>query len=243
MYSVKVRKARRATEQDQREPNTGETASCGCHPSSGSREKKSYKACLVHDIRDPDETKGVANAAHDGALAGEQRGTENRSATRVEGAMAVENFSVVNERPNSFEVEQLCFSAGNPRVEHITGVVHLYRHVQGDDGNQGEISEQPNVWGTQTTPLLPMERGKSLCVLSLPPDCGFAEFCTFLGPYFELVKEIRLVRRHGQSSASCLVLLEFARQDSADDFYLTMNGKEVRSLCFVLSLEHLMSAK
>lgn len=129
------------------------------------------------------------------------------------------------------EVEQLCFSAGNPRVEHITGVVHLYRHIEeirAGEENVVENETSGDIVGHQRTVPLPPARGRSLCVLSLPPKSGFAEFCTFLGTYFERVKEIRLVRRQGgHTNASCLVLLEFDRQQSADDFFLTMNGKEV----------------
>ena len=42
------------------------------------------------------------------------------------------------------------------------------------------------------------------------------------------VREIRLVRREGRSSV-CLVLLRFASQLCADDFYRDFNGKAVSS--------------
>ena len=41
------------------------------------------------------------------------------------------------------------------------------------------------------------------------------------------MREIRLVRREGRSSV-CLVLLRFASQRCADDFYGDFNGKAVR---------------
>lgn len=69
-------------------------------------------------------------------------------------------------------------------------------------------------------------RGEQLCVLGLPPDTGFAEFCTFLGGYFDKVKDIRLVRREGGANV-CLVLLRFHTCQAADDFYKDFNGKPV----------------
>ena len=35
----------------------------------------------------------------------------------------------------------MAFTAGNPRVEHITGVVHLYRDVPADGDAQPSASE------------------------------------------------------------------------------------------------------
>lgn len=120
------------------------------------------------------------------------------------------------------EVDQLSFSAGNPRVEHITGVVHLYRHIPGaNDG--GEKTE------TAGDNELPEGRNEQLCVLGLPPDMGFAEFCTFLGAFFQNVKEIRLVRREGGANV-CLVLLTFVSLEAADEFYKDFNGTPVSSI-------------
>jgi BRCA1-associated protein len=54
------------------------------------------------------------------------------------------------------EVDEVQVSAGNPRVEHLTGIVHLYRQTKGRD--EGEASapavpvnykqESPVVLGT-----------------------------------------------------------------------------------------------
>jgi BRCA1-associated protein len=143
-------------------------------------------------------------------------------------------------------VDQVSFSAGNPRVEHITGVVHLYRHTA-DNTQLAQSSEDPpppNMVASASPPPLPQDRSSQLCVLSLPPDMGFSEFCTFLGAYFERVREIRLVRRRGGGAkASCLVLLSFVTQDHADGFYTDFNGKafcllEPELLCRLVYVKH-----
>lgn len=116
-------------------------------------------------------------------------------------------------------VDVVDFSAGNPRVEHITGTVHLYRDVEDRDDVPG--------------------RSCQLCIMSTPPDMGFAELCAFLGSYFERVNEIRLVRKDGESSTRHLVLLQFDSQGSADGFYHEYNDKpfcllEPELMCHVL---------
>jgi BRCA1-associated protein len=116
------------------------------------------------------------------------------------------------------EVDQVAFSAGNPRVEHITGVVHLYRHIPADGGAHPSGDD-----GGGGGPL-PEGRGQQVCVLALPPDMGFSEFCAFLGAYFARVRDVRLVRRDTATS-SCLVLLTFDSPAAADGFYTAFNGQ------------------
>lgn len=119
--------------------------------------------------------------------------------------------------------EHLCFSAGNPRVEHVTGVVHLYRDTE-IDGEKCVTGNLPqNARGEEGPPEA--QKSCQLCVMSTPPDMGFAEFCTFLGMYFDKVNEVRLVRRDGGPGASHLVLLQFESQTSANGFYDEYNGK------------------
>ena len=109
----------------------------------------------------------------------------------------------------------LDFSAGNPRVEHVTGVVHLYRHLDSDI----EMSSPEGL-------VLPKDRSTMLCILALPPDMGFPELCAFFGAYFDHIKEIRLVRRdHRTPRASYLALIQFDTIASADNFYNDLNGK------------------
>lgn len=133
----------------------------------------------------------------------------------------------------SREVESVSFSAGNPRVEHITGIVHLYRHLT-DEAEAAEQSNPPafspslqhSAPATHNATILPANRSTLLCVLALPPDMGFPEFCAFLGTFFERVREIRLVRREGGGPrAACLALLHFDGVPAADDFYGEYNGK------------------
>ncbi|KAL6771738.1 hypothetical protein ACKKBG_A27625 [Auxenochlorella protothecoides x Auxenochlorella symbiontica] len=112
------------------------------------------------------------------------------------------------------------FSAGNPRVEHLTGTVRLYRHAPRPTPRAPPWNRGPN-----TDPDLPEGRGPRLCILALPQDMGFAELSTFMGPHFSKASEVRLVRREGGARAARLVLLRFAAQKDADAFFLQHNDR------------------
>ncbi|KAL4855291.1 BRCA1-associated protein [Chlorella vulgaris] len=164
------------------------------------------------------------------------------------------------------EVDQIAFSAGNPRVEHLVGRVSLFRHLpppgavpasQQAAEHQARQFQEPRKPGpsklgrdvdpgpsaSSASPLaaaadgaveaqhvdLPAGRNPQLCILALPADMGFAELCTFMGAYFQHVRDMRLVRREGRSSV-CLVLLRFGAQQAADDFYRDFNGRPFCSL-------------
>jgi BRCA1-associated protein len=125
--------------------------------------------------------------------------------------------------------DQLGFSAGNPRVEHITGAVHLYRHLAEAEGDGGGAAgaERDGGGGAAPAGALPPGRRPQLCVLALPPDMGFPELCAFLGGYAQRVRDVRLVRREGGGAAggARLVLLTFADQAAADGFFSDFNGR------------------
>lgn len=124
--------------------------------------------------------------------------------------------------------DAISVSAGNPRVEHLTGVVHLYRCLESEAGPQ---TQRPAEDGTLDSPTfsLPEERGPCLCVCALPLDLGVPDFCGFLGAHTERLQQIRFLRQQGAQSA-CLALLTFRTQESADEFYLTHNSIPFSSL-------------
>ena len=70
-------------------------------------------------------------------------------------------------------------------------------------------------------------RGTQLCVLAIPADMGMADFCKFVGAFLPSVRTMRLVRRDGGQSV-CLIILQLADQEIADEFYLEYNGRAVQ---------------
>ena len=62
----------------------------------------------------------TSNTAHDAQLSEE--------ASRLAAELLAEQAAELASNSDHIK-ETVAFSAGNPRVEHITGKVHLYRHV------------------------------------------------------------------------------------------------------------------
>ena len=113
---------------------------------------------------------------------------------------------------------QVPFTAGNPLVEHITGIVHLYRRVPtreeaeaaaraGGQAASSSSSASSSSAATATTAasstaaaaalasLNEEADSDQLCILSLPDDLAVADLCAFLGRHLAKVRAVRLVRR------------------------------------------------
>ncbi|KAI3463441.1 hypothetical protein Pfo_020104 [Paulownia fortunei] len=108
--------------------------------------------------------------------------------------------------------QALHFSSGNPRIEEIRGVMHLYRNDVASSSAQ-----------------LPVERKPLICVLGVPNHMTYADFCQFCGSFIQHMLEMRIVRTEGlEDRYSVLIRLE--DQNSADSFYKHFNGKRFSSL-------------
>ncbi|KAL6539125.1 BRAP2 RING ZnF UBP domain-containing protein 2 [Orobanche gracilis] len=112
----------------------------------------------------------------------------------------------------SSTAQALHFSSGNPRIEEIRGVVHLY--------SNGVSSSFPK---------LPVDRKPLVSVLGVPNHMTYADFCQFCGSFIHHVLEMRIVRTEGLEDRYS-ILIRLDDQNSADSFYKHFNGKHFSSL-------------
>jgi len=110
-------------------------------------------------------------------------------------------------------------ASGNPAVEQICGVVHLFR----DTMTRDEAGERP-------ARQVPDGRSPELACLSVPADMALSEFCRFLGGYLPQITSMRVVRKRPDAAATYMVLLAFGEQGAADEFFLDCNGAPFSSL-------------
>eukprot|EP00884_Botryococcus_braunii_P015374 jgi/Botrbrau1/251/Bobra.0022s0225.1 len=143
-------------------------------------------------------------------------GQETKAAQEVTNSF-LDNAS----RDSSSEASAIPISAGNPRVEHVTGVVHLYKEVP----SRGEI--ETGAWKRREEENL---LGSRLFLLALPPSYGAADICSFVGPYLRVIREMRLVRREDRRVPTYSVLLGFDTPNSASRFYSDFDGKPFSNL-------------
>ncbi|KAL8502014.1 hypothetical protein ACS0TY_021224 [Phlomoides rotata] len=113
----------------------------------------------------------------------------------------------------SATAQVLHFSSGNPRIEEIRGVMHLFRNDVASSSAQ-----------------LPVERKPLLCVHGVPNHMTYADFCQFCGSFIQHILEMRIVRTTEGLNDSYSVLIRLDNQESADSFYKHHNGKLFSSL-------------
>lgn len=114
---------------------------------------------------------------------------------------------------------QVPFTAGNPLVEHITGIVHLYRRVPTREeaeaaARAGGGAQAPSSSSSSSSSSLAVAAAAAsastaaalaslneeadsdqLCILCLPDGLAVADLCAFLGRHLARVRSVRLVRR------------------------------------------------
>lgn len=133
-------------------------------------------------------------------------------------------------------LDTLPFSSGNPRVERICGVVHLYRPTPAQ-------TEAPGAGGGPThPPTLPVT--DTVCALGVPGGLSVADFCAFVGAMLPRVKDMRIVRDERDVSAptqtseggagnetpafTYAVIMRFDVPGSAEEFFRFYHGRAVR---------------
>ncbi|KAL1554127.1 BRAP2 RING ZnF UBP domain-containing protein 2 [Salvia divinorum] len=123
---------------------------------------------------------------------------------------STEDVDLIGDPSCSATAQALNFSSGNPRIEEITGVMHLFRNDASSD-------------------QLPVERNPLICVLGVPNHTTYADFCQFCGPFIQNMLEMRIVRTEGLEDRYS-VLIRLDDQKNADYFYKQYNGKCFSSL-------------
>lgn len=121
------------------------------------------------------------------------------------------------------DVDELKFSFGNPRVEHITGVVHLFKNSLNATDGQASPSSSKKVSAN-------FDMGDTLCCLAIPSDMSVASFCSFMGAYLEHVVEMKALRREATNQSVCMMLMKFGSSEQASNFYHDYNAKPFSSL-------------
>ena len=128
----------------------------------------------------------------------------------------------------SLDVQALPFFSGNPRVERVSGVVHLYRPTQTDAAASGSPGG-----GAATSAALPAT--DTMCVLGVPGSLAVSDFCQFCGAMLPRIADMRLVRdedARGDDVFRYAVLLRFDTAAAAVEFYRFYHGRAVRRAAF-----------
>ncbi|KAG0494012.1 hypothetical protein HPP92_005006 [Vanilla planifolia] len=113
--------------------------------------------------------------------------------------------------PGTGRTQAVPFSSGNPRIEEIRGIMHLFPEDASSFYNP------------------PVDRKSLVVVLAVPNHMTYADFCRFCGSFVQHMVEMRIVRSDGMDDQYS-VIIRFNDQNSTDGFFTHFNGKRFSSL-------------
>ncbi len=122
---------------------------------------------------------------------------------------------------------ELPFFSGNPRVERVSGVVHLYRPTPA-----GVPASPPHAPSSSSPAAVALPVTDAVCALGVPGTLSVADFCQFLGAWLPRVRDMRLVRderARGEDAFRYAALLRFDAPSAAEEFYRFYHGRAVRA--------------
>lgn len=108
---------------------------------------------------------------------------------------------------------KIAFTSGNPTVEVTQGILHLYR------------SGPPHSSAARD---LPDERSVLVCILGVPNTMEVPDLLRYLAPVQDGLQHVRIISATAPNAY--MVLLRFADQAHADEFYLGYYGKPFSAL-------------
>ncbi|KAJ7388720.1 hypothetical protein OS493_035998 [Desmophyllum pertusum] len=119
---------------------------------------------------------------------------------------------------------KIAFFCGNPMVEIIKGIIHIYKNNEMTSLTKG------------------VKRSEMICMLAVPAKMTCIELMQFVAPSEEFIECVKIIR--DTTPNQYMVLVKFKNQDLADEFYNTFNGQpynlleeEVCHLVYVAMVE------
>jgi len=105
--------------------------------------------------------------------------------------------------------DAVTYMSGNPAVQTVTGIIHLYRTDYGFD-----VSD--------------IGPSRMLLMVHVPVDITSHELIFFIGNYESKLESMKIIRDHNKDQY--MVLLKFFEQEICDKFYHSINGLQFNSL-------------
>ncbi|XP_006148059.1 BRCA1-associated protein isoform X1 [Tupaia chinensis] len=121
------------------------------------------------------------------------------------------------ERPNTAPdspskqlPDQISFFSGNPSVEIVHGIMHLYK-----TNKMTSLKED-------------VRRSAMLCILTVPATMTSHDLMKFVAPFNEVIEQMKIIR--DSTPNQYMVLIKFSAQADADSFYMACNGRQFNSI-------------
>ncbi|XP_039628127.1 BRCA1-associated protein isoform X1 [Polypterus senegalus] len=123
---------------------------------------------------------------------------------------AKESQGTVLDSPSKELPDQISFFSGNPSVEIVHGIMHLYK-----TNKMTSLTED-------------VRRSAMLCILAVPATMTSHDLMKFVAPFNDVMEHMKIIR--DSTPNQYMVLVKFSSQADADSFYATCNGRQFNSI-------------
>ncbi|KAK9532212.1 hypothetical protein VZT92_009609 [Zoarces viviparus] len=166
---------------------------------------------MVIETFEPGPDKGGGEGA---AGSSEQDGEPPAEADVLEGTEAPPDDSEATgaapESPSKQLPDQISFFSGNPSVEIVHGIMHLYK-----TNKMTSLTED-------------VRRSAMVCILTVPATMTSHDLMKLLAPFNDVMEHMKIIR--DSTPNQYMVLLKFCTQADADSFYTACNGRQFNSI-------------
>ncbi|XP_039735395.1 BRCA1-associated protein isoform X4 [Pteropus medius] len=121
-----------------------------------------------------------------------------------------ESVNAAPDSPSKQLPDQISFFSGNPSVEIVHGIMHLYK-----TNKMTSLKED-------------VRRSAMLCILTVPATMTSHDLMKFVAPFNEVIEQMKIIR--DSTPNQYMVLIKFSAQADADSFYMACNGRQFNSI-------------
>ncbi|XP_031157094.1 BRCA1-associated protein [Sander lucioperca] len=114
------------------------------------------------------------------------------------------------DSPSKQLPDQISFFSGNPSVEIVHGIMHLYK-----TNKMTSLTED-------------VRRSAMVCILTVPATMTSHDLMKLLAPFNDVMEHMKIIR--DPTPNQYMVLIKFCTQADADSFYTACNGRQFNSI-------------
>ncbi|CAI5667631.1 unnamed protein product [Oreochromis niloticus] len=114
------------------------------------------------------------------------------------------------DSPSKQLPDQISFFSGNPSVEIIHGIMHLYK-----TNKMTSLTED-------------VRRSAMVCIITVPATMTSHDLMKLVAPFNDVMEHMKIIR--DSTPNQYMVLIKFCKQADADSFYTACNGRQFNSI-------------
>ncbi|KAL3041876.1 hypothetical protein OYC64_019952 [Pagothenia borchgrevinki] len=168
---------------------------------------------MVIETFEPSPDKGGGEDSSGAAEQDSEAKAAQAEAESPEGSEGSEDTKATGATPDSPSKQlpdQISFFSGNPSVEIVHGIMHLYK-----TNKMTSLRED-------------VRRSAMVCILTVPATMTSHDLMKLLAPYNDVMEHMKIIR--DSTPNQYMVLIKFCTQADADSFYTACNGQQFNSI-------------